>query len=103
MRASDRFVLATTVAVLLISFTARPLTADSSYLGQSWFVVLVLAALTVALRRARLTTGFVVAAQLAGLAGLLFVLSSFAPSLGEAWYAQYVDLWRQGVEHMQTS
>lgn len=103
MRASDRFILATTVAVLLISFTARPLTADSSYLGQSWFVVLVLAALTVALRRARLTTGFVVAAQLAGLAGLLFVLSSFAPSRGEAWYAQYVDLWRQGVEHMQTS
>ena len=102
MRSSDRFILATTVAVLLISFTAGPLTTDSSYLGQSWFVVLVLAAVTVGLRRARLTTGFVLAAQLALLAVLLFVLSSLAPGRGEAWYAHYVDLWRQGIEHMQT-
>jgi transglutaminase-like putative cysteine protease len=102
MRSSDRFILATTVAALLISFTARPLTTDSSYLGQSWFVILVLAAVTVGLRRARLTTGFVLAAQLALLAVLLFVLSSFAPGRGEPWYAHYVDLWRQGVEHMQT-
>ena len=102
MRSSDRFILATTVAVLLISFTARPLTTDSSYLGQSWFVILVLAAVTVGLRRARLTSGFVLAAQLALLAVLLFVLSSFAPGRGEPWYAHYVDLWRQGVEHMQT-
>lgn len=102
MRSSDRFILATTVAVLLTSFTARPLTLDSSYLGQSWFVVLVLAAVTAGLRRARLTSGFVLAAQLALLAVLLFVLSSFAPSRGEAWYAHYVDLWRQGVVHMQT-
>ena len=78
MRASDRLVLASTVAVLLISFTARPLTTDSSYLGLSWFVVLVLAAATVGLRRARLTAGFVFASQLALLAVLLFVVSSFA-------------------------
>ncbi|HEY5981414.1 MAG TPA: DUF3488 and transglutaminase-like domain-containing protein [Microlunatus sp.] len=102
MRASDRFVLASAVAVLLISFTARPLTTDSSYLGLSWFVVLVLAAATVALRRARLTAAFVFAAQLALLAVLLFLASSFAPSRGEAWYAHYVDLWRQGLQHMQT-
>ena len=102
MRASDRFVLASTVAVLLISFTARPLTTDSSYLGLSWFVVLVLAAATVGLRRARLTAGFVFASQLALLAVLLFVVSSFAPSRGEPWYAHYVDLWQQGLQHMQT-
>ncbi|HYI54765.1 MAG TPA: hypothetical protein VEX57_12415, partial [Microlunatus sp.] len=82
MRASDRFVLASTVAVLLISFTARPLTTDSSYLGLSWFVVLVLAAATVALRRARITAGLVFVGQLALLAVLLFVVSSFAPSRG---------------------
>ena len=102
MRASDRLVLASTVAVLLISFTARPLTTDSSYLGLSWFVVLVLAATTVGLRRARLTAGFVFASQLALLAVLLFVVSSFAPSRGEPWYAHYVDLWQQGLYHMQT-
>ena len=102
MRASDRLVLASTVAVLLISFTARPLTTDSSYLGLSWFVVLVLAATTVGLRRARLTAGFVFASQLALLAVLLFVASSFAPSRGEPWYAHYVDLWQQGLQHMQT-
>jgi transglutaminase-like putative cysteine protease len=103
MRSSDRLILASTVAVLLISFTAGPLTSDNSYLGQSWFVVLVLAAATVGLRRARLTAGFVFAAQLALLAALLFIVSSFAPSQGGGpWYFSYVDLWLQGVEHMQT-
>lgn len=103
MRGSDRLVLASVVAVLLISFTARPLTTDSSYLGSSWFLVLVLGAATVAMRRARFGAAFVFAAQLAVLAVMLFVISSFAPGRGEAWYAHYLDLWWQGVLHMQTS
>lgn len=103
MRASDRLILATTVAVLLISFTPKPLTTDSTYLGQTWLVVLLLAGVTTGMRRARLTPGFVVATQLAILAALLFVLASFAPSRGEVWYAHYVALWQQGIEHMQTS
>ncbi len=102
MRVSDRFVLASTVAVLLISFTARPLTTDSSYLGLSWFVVLVLAGVTAGLRRARLGAGLVFASQLALLAVLLFLASSLTPGRGEPWYAHYVDLWRQGLLHMQT-
>lgn len=102
MRSSDRLVLAVTVAVLLISVTARPLTTDSSYLGQTWFLVLALAGLTAGLRRARLSSGFVVAVQSAALFVLLFLLASFAPTRGAAWYAQYVDLWQQGIEHMQT-
>src|SRR6476660_7431486 len=77
MRVSDRFVLASTVAVLLISFTARPITTDSSYLGLYWLVVLVVAV-------------------------LLFLASSLTPARGEPWYAHYVDLWRQGLLHMQT-
>lgn len=101
MRGSDRLVLASAVAVLLIGFTARPLTADSSYLGQSWLVVLVLAALTAGLRRARLGAGAVLAAQLVGLAVLLPVLASFAPGRGDSWYPSYLALWRQGLEHMQ--
>ena len=102
MRSSDRLVLAATVAVLLISITARPLTSDSTYLGQAWFLVLLLAVATAGLRRARLSSGFVFAAQSALLLVLLFVLASFAPSRGVSWYGQYVDLWRQGIEHMQT-
>ncbi len=102
MRSSDRFVLAATVAVLLISVTARPLTSDSSYLGQTWFLVLALAGVTVGLRRARLTAGFVLAAQIVVLAVLLFVFASVTPSRGEPWFAQYVDLWQQGIQHMQT-
>ncbi|HYI58045.1 MAG TPA: DUF3488 and transglutaminase-like domain-containing protein [Microlunatus sp.] len=102
MRSSDRFVLAATVAVLLISVTARPLTSDSSYLGQTWFLVLALAGVTAGLRRARLTAGFVLAAQIAVLAVLLFVFASVTPSRGEPWFAQYVDLWQQGIQHMQT-
>lgn len=102
MRPSDRLVIASAAAVLLISFTARPLTADSSYLGQSWFVVLVLAAATVGMRRARLSAAFVFVLQLLGLAALLFVVSSVVPSRGQPWYTHYVDLWLQGVDHMQT-
>ena len=74
MRASDRLVLASTVAVLLISFTARPLTTDSSYLGLSWFVVLVLAGVDRGAAPSAATAGFVFAAQLALLAVLLFVV-----------------------------
>ncbi|HEU5483857.1 MAG TPA: hypothetical protein VFU98_03045, partial [Microlunatus sp.] len=102
MRSSDRLILASTVAVLLISVTARPLTADSSYLGQAWFLVLVLGGVTAGLRRARLGPAFVLVAQVIVYVVLLFVLSSFAASRGEAWYAHYVGLWRQGIEHMQT-
>ena len=103
IRASDRLVIASAVAVLLISLTAQPLTQDT-YLGPSWLLVLVLAGATVGLRRARLTTGFVLAAQAVLLAALLFVLSSLVPnSRGLPWYAHYAGLWAQGIEHMQTS
>ena len=102
IRASDRLVIASAVAVLLISLTAQPLTEDT-YLGQSWLVVLVLAGATVGLRRARLTAGFVFAAQAGLLVVLLFVLSSFVPNPGVPWYAHYLELWVQGIEHMQTS
>lgn len=103
IRASDRLVIASAVAVLLISLTAQPLTQDT-YLGPSWLLVLVLAGATVGLRRARLTTGFVLGAQAVLLAALLFVLSSLVPnSRGLPWYAHYAGLWAQGIEHMQTS
>lgn len=102
MRSSDRLILASTVAVLLISFTPRPLTSDSSYLGQAWLLVIVLAAVTTGLRRARLTAGFVFATQVAVLTALLFVFSSLVPGRGEPWYEHYLQLWGQGIEHMQT-
>lgn len=102
MRASDRLVLASTVAVLLVSFTAQPLTVDSSYLGQSWLVVALLGAATVGLRRARLVAGAVFAGQLIMLIALLSLAASFAPNRDLPWYAQYVDLWLQGVQHMET-
>ena len=102
MRASDRLILASVVAVLLISFSPRPLTTDSSYLGQAWLLVLVLGAVTAGLRRARISAGFVFATQVAVLTLLLFVFSSLVPGRGEPWYAHYGDLWLQGIEHMQT-
>lgn len=102
IRASDRLVIASAISVLLISLTAQPLTEDT-YLGQSWLLVLLLAGATVGLRRARLTAGFVVGAQVVLLVVLLFVLSSLIPNRGVPWYAHYLELWAQGVEHMQTS
>ncbi len=103
MRASDRLIVASVVAVFLATFTLTPLTSDGGFLGTSWLLIALLAAVAFGLRRLRFGAGSVLLVQLVILAGFLFALSTSMPSSSdEPWFAQYVTLWQQGIEHMQT-
>jgi len=103
MQASDRMGIAVTFSVLLATFPVSPLTTDSSFLGLSWLLILILGASTIAMRRARLANGTVLGVQL-----LILVVASFAMAgttllgRGEPWYTHFGMLWQAGVEHMRT-
>ena len=103
MRASDRLIVASVVAVFLATFTLTPLTSDGGFLGIGWLLIALLAGVALGLRRLRFGAGSVLLVQLVILAGFLFALSTSMPSAtDEPWFAQYVLLWQQGIEHMQT-
>ncbi|SDS08364.1 Transglutaminase-like superfamily protein [Friedmanniella luteola] len=102
MRATDRMTLAVVLALFLAGFTLAPLTSDLSYLGAAWFFLAVLGVTTALLRRARLGSGVVLAAQLFGTALLSVGLSLTMAGLGLPWYQHYAGLWQGGVLHMQT-
>lgn len=106
MRASDRTTIAVVLALFLAGFTLAPLTSELRYLGASWGLLLVLGVASALLHRARLPVGLVLGAQVS-LATLLSLALSFtlASPVDDAltpWYLRYVDLWRDGVLHMQT-
>ena len=48
MRASDRYGLAVMISVALASFTLRPLTSDSSYLGLRWLLICLIGGFSIA-------------------------------------------------------
>lgn len=102
MRPTDRMGIAVTVAVLLASFTLAPLTADSSYLGISWVLVLVLGGCTLVLRRFRWSTGAVLGTQVAIL--LLFVAAygTVTPGAGGSWLSDFIGHFTGAAEHMRT-
>ena len=102
MRASDRTSIAIVFSVLLSTFTITPLTQDSSFLGVSWLLVLVLGAATAWLRRNQVSSGTVLGVQLLVLGAVTSVLSSRMPGAGEPWYWHIPDLWQAGIVHMQT-
>ncbi|GAA1437611.1 DUF3488 and transglutaminase-like domain-containing protein [Microlunatus lacustris] len=102
MRSTDRMTLAVVLALFLAGFTLVPLTSEVSYLGVSWFFLVVLGLVTAVARRARLGSVVVLLAQLLT-TGLLSVgVSLTMPGLGLPWYQHYVSLWQGGVLHMQT-
>ena len=102
MRSTDRMTLAVVLALFLAGFTLVPLTSDVSYLGLSWFFLVVLGLVTAVARRARLGSVVVLLAQLLT-TGLLSVgVSLTMPGLGLPWFQHYVGLWQGGVLHMQT-
>lgn len=102
MRSTDRTTAAVVVALFLAGFTLVPLTADLSYLGASWLFLAILGVLTVALRRARVSAGVVLAVQVGTGALLSLALSLTLSWTGEPWYQHYLSVWVSGVEHMQT-
>ncbi|MFP5283454.1 MAG: DUF3488 and transglutaminase-like domain-containing protein [Actinomycetes bacterium] len=101
MRATDRMTLAITVAVLLATFTLTPLTADGGVLSLGWLLALVVGAVTLGLRRARLGSAAVLAGQLLVLLAFVGWLVATLPALGETWTARLVYLATSGVQHMQ--
>jgi transglutaminase-like putative cysteine protease len=102
MRSTDRTTIAVVLALFLAGLTLVPLTVDRNYLGAGWLFLVVLGAVTVALRRASIGAVAVLAVQL-GLGALLSLGLSLTLSwTGEPWYLHYTSVWMSGVEHMQT-
>jgi transglutaminase-like putative cysteine protease len=102
MRASDRMGVAVIFSVLLATFPVTPLTTDSSFLGLSWLLIVILGGATIAMRRARLASSTVLGVQLLILVVATFALSATMPGRGEPWYTHVSILWQAGVEHMRT-
>ena len=102
MRASDRTGIAVIFSVFLSTFTITPLTEDSSFLGASWLLILILGGATIWLRRNRIGSGTVIGVQLMILLAAVGVLSAGMPGEGEQWYWHVPDLWQVGIEHMRT-
>ncbi len=102
LRSSDRLGIATALAMVLASFTVQPLTADRSFLGMSWLLIVLIAVVGIGLRRLRLGAITVATAQFVVLAGYLFVSVSAMPGEDGGWSAHLADLLRSGVEHMAT-
>jgi transglutaminase-like putative cysteine protease len=102
MRTSDRTGIAVIISVLLATYTVTPLTQDSSFLGISWLLILVLGGATIWMRRNRVGSGTVIGVQLMLLLGAVALLSAGTPGEGEPWYWHAPDLWQAGIEHMRT-
>lgn len=102
MVASDRSTVAVVIAVLLAACTLKPLTEDSSYLAVGGLLVLILGLVTLALRRARLAAGVVLAVQVLIGAGYVAALGATLSGVGDTWYARFLSVWLGGVAHMQS-
>ncbi len=98
---SDRSAIAVTFALVLASFTLRPLTEDVSYLSLSVILILILMLVAAVLRRLRLNNGIVLGLQVVV---LVVFLGSVVISLGgsEGFADQVVILFQSAAEHMRT-
>jgi TgpA N-terminal domain/Transglutaminase-like superfamily len=103
MRAADRMGIAVIFSVVLATFPLTPLTADLSFLGISWLLILILGVATIALRRARIGSGSVLGFQLLILVMVTFSVSASMPGRGEPWFWHINALWQAGIEHIRTS
>ena len=102
MRASDRLIVAVSVAVFLASFTLTPLTVDSSFLVMSWLLIALLAVVSFGLRRVRMGAGVVFGVQVLLLIAFLTVFATGLTSAARSWTGHYLALWLSGIDHMQT-
>jgi transglutaminase-like putative cysteine protease len=102
MRATDRSGIAVIVSVALACLTVRPLTSDGNFLPTSWLLILLIGGISIALRRARVSSTAVLGVQTVVLALFSLGLSLGAPGFAGTWYQQYSQLWVAGIEHMRT-
>lgn len=101
VRSTDRSAIAVAFALILASFTLRPLTQDISYVSLSVVLILVLMLVAAVMRRLRLNNGLILGLQVLVL--LVFV-SSVVLSLGGSggFFEQLVALFQSAAEHMRT-
>lgn len=101
LRPTDRSAIAVTFAMVLASFTLRPLTEDVSYLSLSVILILILMLVAAVMRRLRLNNAIVLGLQVVVLA--VFV-GSVVVSLGGTggFVDQVVVLFQSAAEHMRT-
>src|SRR5215216_1436898 len=106
MRASDRNAIAVTISVIAACLNMTPLTQDSGFVGLSWLLIIAIGAVSLGLRRLRLTNGVVLGAQIAILLffslSLSLTLISPTSEIGTPWFEHYTSLWGAGIEHMRT-
>lgn len=102
MRATDRTGLAVMISVLLACFTITPLTEGRGFLVLAALLIALVGGLTIAMRRARLGGGTIIASQLLGVLVFSLAVSLVMPGVGEPWFEHYPSLWSAGITHMQT-
>jgi transglutaminase-like putative cysteine protease len=106
MRPGDRNGIAVMISVILATITVLPLTSDRSFLPISWICIIMIAAVSIALRRARMSSTAVLGVQ-----GVIMVVCSVGLSLSMPtpsgtlelpWFQRYPALWADGIEHMRS-
>ncbi len=106
MRPADRSGIAVIISVILASITVLPLTSDRNFLLISWFLIILIGALSIGLRRARIGSSSILSVQLATLIacsiGLSLIMAVPEGALFAPWYQRYPILWLSGIEHMRT-
>ncbi|QDP97598.1 transglutaminase domain-containing protein [Microlunatus elymi] len=103
MRPTDRYAIAIAVSVVLASFTLSPLTADPSYLGASWLLILGICLIGALARRTPLGSPGTLVAQLLAITGYLFWLSGRAAEVAQLGFGRrIVELLASAGEHMRT-
>lgn len=102
MRASDRMVVAVTAAVIVTSFTLRPLTTDRAWVVSAAGLTLVLGVVTLVLRRLRVVAGAVFAAQVLVLVGgALLTAASLPPVRVDGFWRNLAALIPDAAQHMR--
>ena len=102
MRAADRMVVAVTAAVILTSFTLRPLTTDRSWVIPGIVLTVALGVVTLVLRRLRVVAGAVFAAQVLVLVGgVLMTAASLPPVRVDGYWRNLAALIPEAAQHMR--
>lgn len=102
LQVSDRYVIAVAVAVVLASTTLLPLTRDTGYLVLSSVLVVILAIISLALRRFRVGDTAVLGFQSLALLGFVFAVSLGLGPADENPFTRFVRLFAEATNHMQT-
>lgn len=98
---SDRYSIAITLAVILAATTLTPLVTDRVYLSLSVLLVLALGAISLMMRRFKVSDGLILGTQILVLVAYLLALSMGSGAGGNP-FTRFVGLYGQAIDHMQS-